>query len=85
MPNYERFINYSIVLDGYFFFSISQDEDKEEMKEILEMKRTHERIVAKRKQRDAELKGGKGQVRPVRDYPTTKDPNAVKKPKNLIL
>lgn len=55
------------------------------MKEILEMKRTHERIVAKRKQRDAELKGGKGQVRPVRDYPTTKDPNAVKKPKNLIL
>ncbi|XP_045489488.1 transient receptor potential cation channel subfamily V member 5 [Pieris rapae] len=29
-----------------------KDEDKEEMKEILEMKRTHQRIVAKRKQRE---------------------------------
>ncbi|XP_039765821.1 transient receptor potential cation channel subfamily V member 5 isoform X2 [Pararge aegeria] len=62
-----------------------KDEDKEEMKEILEMKRTHERIVAKRKQRYEELKGAKGVPPPVRDYPTTKNPNAVKKPRNIIL
>ncbi|XP_045761391.1 transient receptor potential cation channel subfamily V member 5 [Maniola jurtina] len=64
-----------------------KDEDKEEMKEILEMKRTHERIVAKRKQRDEELKGMKGKLPPppVRDYPTKKNPNAVKKPSKLIM
>ncbi|XP_063834932.1 transient receptor potential cation channel subfamily V member 5 [Ostrinia nubilalis] len=51
-----------------------KDEDKEEMKEILEMKRTHDRIVAKRKQREAELKGVKGRPPPppTRDYPTRK-------------
>ncbi|KAL4705266.1 hypothetical protein ACJJTC_010285 [Scirpophaga incertulas] len=51
-----------------------KDEDKEEMKEILEMKRTHDRIVAKRAQREAELKGIKGQPPPpaVRDYPIKK-------------
>ncbi|XP_073946803.1 transient receptor potential cation channel subfamily V member nanchung [Choristoneura fumiferana] len=51
-----------------------KDEDKEEMKEILEMKRTHERIVAKRKQRAAELKGLKGRPPPppVRNYPIRK-------------
>ncbi|XP_026484620.2 transient receptor potential cation channel subfamily V member 5 [Vanessa tameamea] len=59
-----------------------KDEDKEEMKEILEMKRTHERVVAKRKQREAEMKGGKGRLPPppVRDYPTTKNQKvAIKK------
>ncbi|XP_050352578.1 transient receptor potential cation channel subfamily V member 5 [Nymphalis io] len=52
-----------------------KDEDKEEMKEILEMKRTHERVVAKRTQREAEMKGGKGRLPPppVRDYPITKN------------
>ncbi|CAG9782810.1 unnamed protein product [Diatraea saccharalis] len=52
-----------------------KDEDKEEMKEILEMKRTHERIVAKRKKREEELKGMKGRLPPpppVRDYPIRK-------------
>uniref|UniRef100_A0A2A4JF08 Ion transport domain-containing protein n=1 Tax=Heliothis virescens TaxID=7102 RepID=A0A2A4JF08_HELVI len=52
-----------------------KDEDKEEMKEILEMKRTHERIVAKRKQREAQLAAGKGHPMPptpARDYPLTK-------------
>ncbi|KAL0849939.1 hypothetical protein ABMA28_011863 [Loxostege sticticalis] len=52
-----------------------KDEDKEEMKEILEMKRTHDRIVAKRKQREAELKGTKGRLPPPppsRDYPIRK-------------
>ncbi|XP_062528665.1 transient receptor potential cation channel subfamily V member 5 isoform X1 [Bombyx mori] len=47
-----------------------KDEDKEEMKEILEMKRTHERIVAKRKQREA-LKPGEIPP-PARDYPIRK-------------
>lgn len=45
------------------------------MKEILEMKRTHERIVAKRKQREAQIAAGKGHVlppTPARDYPITK-------------
>ncbi|KPJ13765.1 Transient receptor potential cation channel subfamily V member 5 [Papilio machaon] len=51
-----------------------KDEDKEEMKEILEMKRTHDRIVAKRKQREAEMKGMKGRPppEPVKDYPIKK-------------
>ncbi|XP_041974280.1 transient receptor potential cation channel subfamily V member 5 [Aricia agestis] len=51
-----------------------KDEDKEEMKEILEMKRTHERIVAKRKAREAELKGAKGRLppEPARNYPIRK-------------
>ncbi|KAG6455589.1 hypothetical protein O3G_MSEX009288 [Manduca sexta] len=51
-----------------------KNEDKEEMKEILEMKRTHERIVAKRKQREAMMKGQKGGSLPptVRDYPIRK-------------
>ncbi|XP_023947943.1 transient receptor potential cation channel subfamily V member 6 [Bicyclus anynana] len=62
-----------------------KDEDKEEMKEILEMKRTHERIVAKRKQRDAELKGAKGPPPPVRDYPITKSQTTVNKQRNIIL
>jgi hypothetical protein len=46
------------------------------MKEILEMKRTHDKIVAKRKQREAELKGIKGRPPPppVRDYPLQKNP-----------
>ncbi|CAH0722828.1 unnamed protein product, partial [Brenthis ino] len=61
-----------------------KDEDKEEMKEILEMKRTHERIVAKRKQRDAEMKGGKLPPPPVRDYPITKSA-AVAKKQNVII
>lgn len=61
--------------------SKSQDEDKEEMKEILEMKRTHERIVAKRKQREAEMKGRKGNLppQPVRNYPLTKNQNVIVK------
>lgn len=41
------------------------------MKEILEMKRTHDRIVAKRKIREAGINGLKGPP-PIRDYPTTK-------------
>ncbi|XP_038209569.1 transient receptor potential cation channel subfamily V member 5 [Zerene cesonia] len=50
-----------------------KDEDKEEMKEILEMKRTHQRIVAKRKQREHDLKNAKGPiVPPVRNYPLRK-------------
>ncbi|KAJ2943871.1 hypothetical protein O0L34_g8197 [Tuta absoluta] len=53
-----------------------KDEDKEEMREILDMKRTHEKIVAKRKQREEEMKakGLKGRLPPppVRDYPITK-------------
>ncbi|KAJ0181333.1 hypothetical protein K1T71_003418 [Dendrolimus kikuchii] len=51
-----------------------KDEDKEEMKEILEMKRTHERIVAKRKQREFQKKGMKGSqlVSHVPDYPIRK-------------
>lgn len=55
-------------------FIYIQDEDKEEMKEILEMKRTHDRIVAKRKQREAEMKGMKGRPppEPVKDYPIKK-------------
>ncbi|GBP18545.1 Transient receptor potential cation channel subfamily V member 6 [Eumeta japonica] len=40
------------------------DGDKEEMKEILEMKRTHERIVAKRKARDAHVQGRSYQAPP---------------------
>ncbi|CAK1600101.1 unnamed protein product [Parnassius mnemosyne] len=50
------------------------DEEKEEMKEIFEMKRTHDRIVAKRKQREAEIKRFKGRPppQPVRDYPIKK-------------
>ncbi|XP_047523525.1 transient receptor potential cation channel subfamily V member 5 [Pieris napi] len=48
-----------------------KDEDKEEMKEILEMKRTHQRIVAKRKQREIDLK--KGPIAsPIRNYPLRK-------------
>lgn len=45
------------------------------MKEILEMKRTHERIVAKRKQREAQIREMKGKPLPpanVRDYPIKK-------------
>ncbi|XP_045507975.1 transient receptor potential cation channel subfamily V member 5 [Colias croceus] len=50
-----------------------KDEDKEEMKEILEMKRTHQRIVAKRKQREHDLKNAKGPIVPVvRNYPLRK-------------
>lgn len=50
------------------------------MKEILEMKRTHDRIVAKRKAREAELKGGKGLAPPPRDYPLTKQDKTKKRP-----
>lgn len=44
------------------------------MKEILEMKRTHEKIVAKRKLREEQLKDGKGLLPPqlTKDYPITK-------------
>ncbi|CAB3220911.1 unnamed protein product [Arctia plantaginis] len=52
-----------------------KDEDKEEMKEILEMKRTHERIVEKRRQREARLAAAKISgvpLPPARDYPTKK-------------
>lgn len=44
------------------------------MKEIMEMKRTHERIVAKRKAREAQLAGGRGLAphTPLRDYPLRK-------------
>ncbi|XP_072935442.1 transient receptor potential cation channel subfamily V member 5-like [Epargyreus clarus] len=51
-----------------------KDEDKEEMKEILEMKRTHQKIVAKRQQRDEEIRNAKGKIPPplVRNYPTKK-------------
>ncbi|CAH4030879.1 unnamed protein product [Pieris brassicae] len=48
-----------------------KDEDKEEMKEILEMKRTHQRIVAKRKQREIDLKNGPI-ASPIRNYPLRK-------------
>ncbi|XP_032513421.2 transient receptor potential cation channel subfamily V member 5 [Danaus plexippus] len=51
-----------------------KDEDKEEMKEILEMKRTHEKIVAKRTQRELELKEGRSVIH-ARDYPITKTQN----------
>lgn len=54
------------------------------MKEILEMKRTHQRIVAKRLQRDEEMKGGKLPPPPVRDYPITKSTTVAKKPNVLI-
>lgn len=57
-----------------YYFTL-QDEDKEEMKEILEMKRTHERIVAKRKQRELQIKELKGRPlppEPLRDYPIKK-------------
>lgn len=51
-----------------------KSEDKEEMKEILEMKRTHDRIVAKRAQRDLQLKGQHGALPPTvaKDYPIKK-------------
>ncbi|XP_050673208.1 transient receptor potential cation channel subfamily V member 5 isoform X2 [Leptidea sinapis] len=49
-----------------------KDEDKEEMKEILEMKRTHERIVTKRKQRNAELNNQIAPSQPSRNYPLRK-------------
>ncbi|KAM3958296.1 transient receptor potential cation channel subfamily V member nanchung [Aphomia sociella] len=51
-----------------------KNEDKEEMKEILEMKRTHDRIVAKRKQRDQQLKTPHGLLQPMitKDYPIRK-------------
>lgn len=51
------------------------------MKEILEMKRTHDRIVTKRKAREAELKGAKGRVPPppARDYPLTKQDKTKKR------
>lgn len=46
------------VIKKYFFFNMCtattttfQDDDKEEMKEILEMKRRHERHVKKRKEK----------------------------------
>lgn len=45
------------------------------MKEILEMKRTHERIVEKRKQREARLAAAKISgvpLPPARDYPIRK-------------
>lgn len=48
------------------------------MKEILEMKRTHEKIVAKRKLREEQLKDGKGLLPPqlTKDYPITKQTTA---------
>ncbi|XP_072935457.1 transient receptor potential cation channel subfamily V member 5-like isoform X2 [Epargyreus clarus] len=51
-----------------------KDEDKEEMKEILEMKRTHQRIVEKRKLREEKLKDSKGRLPPlvIKDYPIKK-------------
>lgn len=50
------------------------------MKEILEMKRTHDRIVAKRMAREAELEGAKGQAPPpARDYPLTKQAKTKKR------
>ncbi|CAG9576063.1 unnamed protein product [Danaus chrysippus] len=60
-----------------------KDEDKEEMKEILEMKRTHEKIVAKRTQRELELKEGRSVIH-ARDYPITKTQNMATVKKNNV-
>ncbi|XP_048481884.1 transient receptor potential cation channel subfamily V member 5 isoform X3 [Plutella xylostella] len=50
-----------------------KSEEKEEMKEIMEMKRTHEKIVAKRRQREEQLRGGgRAPPPPARDYPLKK-------------
>ncbi|KAG7304311.1 hypothetical protein JYU34_011251 [Plutella xylostella] len=50
-----------------------KSEEKEEMKEIMEMKRTHEKIVAKRRQREEQLRGGgRPPPAPARDYPLKK-------------
>ncbi|VVC93017.1 unnamed protein product [Leptidea sinapis] len=63
---------YNIEIHYLTISSFLQDEDKEEMKEILEMKRTHERIVAKRKQRNAELNNQIAPSQPSRNYPLRK-------------
>ena len=77
-------LTYKIITWHHVTAIYLQDEDKEEMKEILEMKRTHQRIVAKRMQRDAEMKGGKLPPPPVRDYPITKNTTVAKKPNVII-
>lgn len=47
-----------------YMTSLFQDEDKEEMKEILEMKRRHERHVQKRKNQTAGINSNASQTQP---------------------
>jgi hypothetical protein len=60
-------VNYRFLIDNYLIQSIiHQDEDKEEMKEILEMKRIHERLRNKRKvekeRRDKEAQAARDKI-----------------------